>query len=556
MSNNDQYISMMRKTLNAVNVLSQPITYEDKLKQEIEEGRVKDMMIGQQEDAEHMSKAEFIKKHGESNVSIWFKVQKEKAEMGIESAQQGESTMSESKRIDQIAGLEAQLADLKVQERQDAMMDDESFRKAFIEGMSVWAAEADASTLVDVYNKFSNESKVQMEDDQFLLVTKENAQVIADANDQAPEGDEEVVADDMHKKKKKKMEDEVDEITKNQEKLPPQLQKAIKDKEEKEGDVKESRKERISEGISIQTDSLEDQIALMTILKNAGIDPAMMKPQGQPSMDMPTPGMPGQEMPGQEMPGADAPEGPMPDMDQEPEAEAYSNEPDEKFHDPSDYEIKRNTIKNKDMGPSSASAGDNPLPEAKGKKPDYLDFDKDGDKKEPMSKALKDKKDKKVKEDTDELIAELNKQYELMLIGGVQESLGLTASAKVIADETLYDGSRFVVANVIEKGEEGLVAEDGSWEGAQTPYSVAYHIVDGVIAGQIGAGDVPYLSKDGNGTYPLKHKLNSLNLDQPNFFEDQVTAIDSLKAMYEDLGPDMFNSVSTDFGGCEVVRSE
>ena len=547
----EQYISMMRKTLNAVNVLSQPQTYEDKIKQEIEEGRVKGMMMDMEDDAADMSKAEFIKKHGESNVSIWFKVQKEKAEMGIESAQQGESTMSESKRIDQIAGLEAQLADLKVQERQDAMMDDESFRTAFIEGMSAWAAEADASTLVDVYNKFSNESKVQMEDDQFLLITKENAKVIQDANHQAPEGDEEVVADDMHKKKKKKMEDEVDEITKNQKKLPPQLQKAIKDKEEKEDDVKESRKERISEGISIQTDSLEDQIALMTILKNAGIDPAMMKPMGQPSIDMPTPGMAGQEMP-----GADAPEGPMPDMDQEPEAEAYSNEPDEKFHDQSDFELKRNTVSNKDMGPSAASRGDNPLPEAKSK-PDYIDIDGDGDKKEPMKKAAKDKKEKGIKkEDTDELIAELNKQYELMLIGGVQESLGLTASAKIIADETLYDGTRFVVANVIEKGEDGLVAEDGSWEGTPTAYSVAYHVVEGKITGQLGAGEVPYLSKDGNGTYPLKHKLNSLNLDQPNFFEDQVTAIDSIKAMYEELGADMFGSVSNEFGNNEVVRSE
>ena len=192
----EQYISTMRKSLNAVNVLSQPITYEDKIKQEIEEGKVKAMMMDMEDDAADMSKEEFIKKHGESNVSIWFKVQKEKAELGIESAQQGESTMSESKRIDQIAGLEAQLADLKVQEKQDAMMDDESFRKAFIEGMSAWAAEADASTLVDVYNKFSNESKVQMEDEKFLLITKENAKVIQDANDQAPEGDEEVVADE------------------------------------------------------------------------------------------------------------------------------------------------------------------------------------------------------------------------------------------------------------------------------------------------------------------------------------------------------------------------
>jgi hypothetical protein len=36
--------------------------------------------------------------------------------------------------------------------------------------------------------------------------------------------------------------------------------------------------------------------------------------------------------------------------------------------------------------------------EAKGKKPDFLDMDKDGDKKEPMKKALKDKGDKPVKE--------------------------------------------------------------------------------------------------------------------------------------------------------------
>ena len=519
MSNN-QNISMIRKALDAVNVLSQPITYEDKIKQEVEEGRVKGMMMDMEDEAADMSKAEFIKKHGANNVDVWNKVQKEKEEMGIESAQpEGESTMSESNRLYKIAGLEQQLADLKTQEKEDAIMDADTFRSAFINDISEYVKEADPSALVNVYNSFS-QNKVEMdENSNFIMTTPENAEIIADAGNVEPEGDEEVVADDA------------------------------------EEEVAESRKS-VTEGIQIKTDSLEDQIALMTILKNAGIDPAMMKPMSQPQMDMPTPGMPGQEMPGQEMPGMDAPEGPMPDMDQEPEAEAYSNEPDEKFLDKDDYELKRNVVKNKDMGPSAASRGDNPLPEAKGKKPDYLDFDKDGDKDDPMSKALKDKKDKKVKEDTDELIAELNKQYELMLIGGVQESLGLTASAKVIADETLYDGTRFVIANVIQKGEEGLVAEDGSWEGTQTPYTVAYHVVDGVIAGQLGAGDVPYLSKDGNGTYPLKHKLNSLNLEQPNFFEDQITAVDALKAMYEELGADMFNSVSTEFGGCEVVRSE
>ena len=73
----EQYISMMRKTLNAVNVLSQPQTYEDKIKQEIEEGRVKGMMMDMEDDAADMSKAEFIKKHGESQADVWHQVQED-----------------------------------------------------------------------------------------------------------------------------------------------------------------------------------------------------------------------------------------------------------------------------------------------------------------------------------------------------------------------------------------------------------------------------------------------------------------------------------------------
>jgi len=42
-----------------------------------------------------------------------------------------------------------------------------------------------------------------------------------------------------------------------------------------------------------------------------------------------------------------------------------------------------------------------------GKKPDFLDMDKDGDKKEPMTKAIKDKEEKKV----DESIFALNNQW-------------------------------------------------------------------------------------------------------------------------------------------------
>lgn len=51
---------------------------------------------------------------------------------------------------------------------------------------------------------------------------------------------------------------------------------------------------------------------------------------------------------------------------------------------------------------AEAMSGSRPVAEAESKKPDYLDFDKDGDEKEPMTKALKDKEegeDKKVDED-------------------------------------------------------------------------------------------------------------------------------------------------------------
>jgi hypothetical protein len=41
------------------------------------------------------------------------------------------------------------------------------------------------------------------------------------------------------------------------------------------------------------------------------------------------------------------------------------------------------------------------------KKPDFLDMDKDGDKEEPMSKAVKDKEEKKV----DESIFALTNQW-------------------------------------------------------------------------------------------------------------------------------------------------
>jgi len=68
----------------------------------------------------------------------------------------------------------------------------------------------------------------------------------------------------------------------------------------------------------------------------------------------------------------------------------------------------------------------------KGAKPDYLDFDKDGDKKEPMKKALKDKKKKPVGEDqVDEFDGvDSDDQADKNLMRAVQKKFGTGRSGR------------------------------------------------------------------------------------------------------------------------------
>ena len=122
-----------------------------------------------------------------------------------------------------------------------------------------------------------------------------------------------------------------------------------------ESTMTDTNKEKLNEGIRIQTDSLEDSIALMTIMKNAGLDPQQMNIQQSPSMNAPAPDMT-PDLPA-EIPGQEPEDMPM----DEPESEAFDNAPDEKFLDKDDYELKRNKVPNTKMGPASAKQGDNPL---------------------------------------------------------------------------------------------------------------------------------------------------------------------------------------------------
>ena len=99
------------------------------------------------------------------------------------------------------------------------------------------------------------------------------------------------------------------------------------------------------------------------------------------------------------------------DCDGEPcdcaEKEGYDNEPDPQYGDMSDAIPDGNDLNRKKKAYPATQDGDNPMAvetvkqrlmaalSEKKAKPDFLDMDKDGDKKEPMKKAIADKKSKK-----------------------------------------------------------------------------------------------------------------------------------------------------------------
>ena len=97
------------------------------------------------------------------------------------------SVNEESKRLDKIAELETQLAELKSQEKEDATMDDKAFREVFLKDITEFVKEADANHLVEMYNSFSD-NEIEMNENEFVMKTPETKEIIADAEQaEAPE---------------------------------------------------------------------------------------------------------------------------------------------------------------------------------------------------------------------------------------------------------------------------------------------------------------------------------------------------------------------------------
>ena len=184
---------------------------------------------------------------------------------------------------------------------------------------------------------------------------------------------------------------------------------------------KDHKKEEVKESIQISADTPQEASMMMQLLKLAGVQPVdqAMISQGEPEAEPEA--NHDDEMGSQEM-------GRMRDMmtapAEEKQAETFDNEPEEKVSDVDTLvNVHSGGLNRKKQAFAKAQDGDNAMAvedtitaedltnslraqyegfkEAYQKeariaeaKPDFLDMDKDGDKKEPMKKAIKDKEAK------------------------------------------------------------------------------------------------------------------------------------------------------------------
>ena len=160
----------------------------------------------------------------------------------------------------------------------------------------------------------------------------------------------------------------------------------------------------VTVNVSMNASGKEHVADLLDMMKNAGLggaEPVSAKTLS-PRMDMERLSAMMDE------PDMEADEPEMEEVEDEIEVEGdYANEPDAQYGDMSDAIPDGNDLNRKKKAYAKAQDGDNAMAveaikaqlmaalSEKKAKPDFLDMDKDGDKKEPMKKAIADKKAKK-----------------------------------------------------------------------------------------------------------------------------------------------------------------
>jgi len=98
----------------------------------------------------------------------------------------------EVNRLDKIAELEAQLAELKTEQKEEQTYDSKSFREVITKDIAEYIKGAEDSALVELYNTISdNEAVYNEESSNILIKTPETTEIIADAEQaEAPEEDQ------------------------------------------------------------------------------------------------------------------------------------------------------------------------------------------------------------------------------------------------------------------------------------------------------------------------------------------------------------------------------
>ena len=151
----------------------------------------------------------------------------------------------ESNRLDKIAELEAQLAELKTEQKEEQTYDSKSFREVITKDIAEYIKGAEDTALVELYNTISdNEAVYNEESSSILIKTPETTEIIADAEKaEAPE--EEIIADaerntsEPHKPEAKADDKEADDKSdeKDTDGEVPMLDKEFDDDDEMGEDV-------------------------------------------------------------------------------------------------------------------------------------------------------------------------------------------------------------------------------------------------------------------------------------------------------------------------------
>ena len=101
----------------------------------------------------------------------------------------------EANRLDKIAELEQQLAELKAEQKEEQTYDSKAFREVIEKDIAEYIKNAEDSQLVELYNTISDNEAVYNEESSSILVkTPETTEIIADA-EKAEQPEQEVIAD-------------------------------------------------------------------------------------------------------------------------------------------------------------------------------------------------------------------------------------------------------------------------------------------------------------------------------------------------------------------------